>query len=865
MVAFSLVNRRNILIAGIVGLFAFFSLWVRLLPLYGAGNTDIISMVAMDDPFYNLRQVELILANFPGYGWFDPMTHYPSGTSIYWGPLFPTLVALCCMLTGAATRPEIIGVALLVPPLVAAGTVVLMYFTGRAFGDWKSGVLASGFTAVVTGQIYIISWYGYLDHHIAEVFFSTLFCLLYCYALLSVKDTAIDLKKPESYKKTLFLSFIAGLGYLLGLVTMPTMILFAMIVGIFTVVQCIVDAYRGRSSGYFLVINGTIFCTAIIGLLLFGLKDPGIDLSTYSIGHIYAYLILIGGTAALYGLAGLLKGKQKWMYPLVLAGCTLVTVLVLFVLSPQIYNLFVSSLFAFFGQQAVTNTVLEAMGWSIDHAWLSFNYGLLLFAGGALVMVYNNGKEEHPHEVFALVWSLVMFAATWQHVRYEYYLAINIALLSAVCAGYVFGKGWNALSPGFAAPDREPAPAEGSRKREKGSPSRAQSLKKGRKKADRAPSPDFVVIGSVLLIAGLGILFAWTSASYTISIGASGATYLDQDWRDALEWLGNNSPETGVDYLKIYDQKAFAYPDQSYGVMSWWDYGHMITYIAKRIPNANPFQQGVSGPEGSAAYFVTTSEDEADAILDHLGTRYVVTDFLMDSSKFPAMATWYNASLAADPYMKSMFIPSQDNGNQLESRFLYTPRYYLTTVSRLHNFDGSMTNATMVYYIEYADPSVTNLSLPVLTNATLLSSAEAAGRIEQFNAKAPAGFHAMAVSNSFVQPATDVPALRHYRLIHESPSNVLSSKTVDLKAVKVFEYVRGAHISGSGIIEMQLVSNTGRNFTYRQQSVNGEFIVPYSTSGSTGGVRALGKYHIAGTATEYDVPESAVVQGLDIT
>lgn len=30
------------------------------------GKTDVTSMVAMDDPFYNFRQVELILADFPG-------------------------------------------------------------------------------------------------------------------------------------------------------------------------------------------------------------------------------------------------------------------------------------------------------------------------------------------------------------------------------------------------------------------------------------------------------------------------------------------------------------------------------------------------------------------------------------------------------------------------------------------------------------------------------------------------------------------------------------------------------------------------------------------------------------------------------
>ena len=210
MVTVDFLDRRNYLIAGLIAVFAFFALWIRLIPLFALGETDVVSMVSMDDPFYNLRQVELILANFPAYAWFDPMTNYPYGTAIYWGPLFPAIIAVCCLVTGAATRPEIIGTALLVTPFIAAATVVLMYFVGRAFGDWKTGVLASGFSAIVSGQFYVVSWYSYIDHHIAEVFFSTLFCLLYCYALLAAKDTTINLKKPESYKKILFISFIAG-------------------------------------------------------------------------------------------------------------------------------------------------------------------------------------------------------------------------------------------------------------------------------------------------------------------------------------------------------------------------------------------------------------------------------------------------------------------------------------------------------------------------------------------------------------------------------------------------------------------------------------------------------------------------------
>jgi dolichyl-diphosphooligosaccharide--protein glycosyltransferase len=48
---------------------------------------------------------------------------------------------------------------------------------------------------------------------------------------------------------------------------------------------------------------------------------------------------------------------------------------------------------------------------------------------------------------------------------------------------------------------------------------------------------------------------------------------------------------------------------------------------------------------------------------------------------------------------------------------------------------------------------------------------------------------------------------------------------------------------------------------YRQMSVNGEFIVPYSTTGNPYGVKTTGKYRVITSGREYDVSESAVMQG----
>jgi dolichyl-diphosphooligosaccharide--protein glycosyltransferase len=867
MISLDFKNRRFYLIVGLISFFSLFALWLRLLPMLTMGNTDVLTLVASDDPLYNLRQVEQILANFPNYGWFDAMTQYPHGTSIYWGPLFPTVIAICCLITGAATRTEIISVGLLIPPLMAAATVAIMYFVGKTCGDWKTGIIASGFTAIVTGQFFYRSLYGYMDHHIAEVLFSTLFCLFYMYAILSEKGTKIELKNPGSYKSLLLISGLAGIAYLLGLFTMPTMILFAMIAGIFTVVQFTIDVYRGRTSEYLLLINIIISVIAIIGLLVFGLKNPGIDLSTYSIGHIIAYLWMIIGTGILYLLQYYLKDKEKYYYPAALAGCGLVFAVFLYIAIPQLYTLLIYDLFSFFGQAPVTETVQEARGWALNLAWLTFNYGLLLMAGGVLVMIYKNIRNEHPEQVFALVWSIVMFFSTWQHVRYEYYLAINVALLAAVCVTYLFS---------WALPDirhllyGSSSQKEGGEVKENvsGTGAQVKRQKKSQKKVSRHVTTNYPLVGVFFITIGLSLLFAYISVSYSYTNALANPTQMNTDWRESMDWMANNTPETGVNYLTIYDQKSFEYPAGSYGVMSWWDYGHLITYIAKRIPNANPFQQGVAGPDGAAAYFMSTSEDKANAILDRVGTRYVITDIEMDTGKFWAMSTWDNATLATDPFQMTMLVQSQDNADSYDPARMNKQEYFMTTISRLHNFDGSLGTPSVAYYIEYADSSVTKVAYPVVITAHKANATEAKLLAEQYNLKALPGYHAEVMNpestSDIVHPVDTVPALQHYRLVHESPDNVFKSSVVDVRYVKIFEYVKGAHIKGDGIIEVPVVTNTGRSFTYRQASVNGEFIVPYSTTGNSYDVKTTGKYIISDTGKQYDVPESAVLQGTTI-
>ena len=119
----------------------------------------------------------------------------------------------------------------------------------------------------------------------------------------------------------------------------------------------------------------------------------------------------------------------------------------------------------------------------------------------------------------------------------------------------------------------------------------------------------------------------------------------------------------------------------------------------------------------------------------------------------------------------------------------------------------------------------------VLSDAEAMNVSAATARAAQYNQNPPAGYHATVLSSSLVLPITDVPALQHYRSVHESPTSELTTNTTDVKYVKVFEYVKGAHIKGSGIIDIPWSQTPEGTSPTGSSSVNGEFIVPYSTTG----------------------------------
>lgn len=824
-------KQRTILLV-LIFVFMLAALWLRSLPAAYLVR-DGVTVVIGSDTWYALRQIEAMAAHYPVYSWFDPMTAYPTGKEIGWGPLFPFIAATACVLTGATTRPDFIYVAAWVPPVLAAAMVPVMYLLGRQIESWKTGIVAAGLIPIISLAFYYRSVFGFVDHHVTEVLFSTLFCLCYIAALGYAATDRMTLRN------SILLSSAAGVAYLLGLLNAPTMILFALIAGVFTVLQFVREHGEGRHGEYLLLVNGIAFGIPALYMLLFGVQTGVLSFTAYSIAHPLAYIMLIGGTAVLYALSRVLAGK-RWEYPAAIGALGIGAVLLLGVVDPTLSGMFWQNLATFFGTVHETSLIREMEPWTPALAWTSLNYGLILLVGGLGVLGYRTLKSTRPESLFVLVWSLLIVVAAVQHVRYEYYLAAVVALLAALVVAAAVDYGGRETIRylrGFSGSDTE--------KQSKGS--------KKKKIQKKAPYGKMIALSAVIVLAAA---FAATSVGNDIRLGtyADSTAVVSDEWQATLKWLGAHTPNPGVDVLGVYEKETFRYPEEAYGVMAWWDFGHWITYLAGRIPNTNPFQDNVVGPGGAATFFMAGTEDEAEEVIGEAGSRYIITDGKTMIGKFATIASWINPGKGMGRYARGFLPPNTGQTETQKIAWLYDVPYYHTMAIRLQVLDGSQTEPSDAYCVAYDNSTLATRGYPQMRQVFRGPLDDIREKAEVYAQSAPEGEGAVVLSDKPALPLDTVPALRHYRLIYESSKDPSTS-------IKVFEHVPGAVVKGDGVAELSLVTNSGREFTYRQESVNGTFVLPYATDRENGGVRATGPYRIAGTGTTFAVTEEAVLAG----
>ncbi|AGB01521.1 oligosaccharyl transferase, archaeosortase A system-associated [Methanoregula formicica] len=872
MTFFSSETNRRYLIGGCLVLFMGVAFVLRMIPAVFI-PPDGFLLNSGADVWYTMRQIDVMVAHFLQYNWFDPMTAFPTGKTIDWGPLYPFLGAALSILFGASSRTDIVNIVGWISPILAALLVPVTYLLGKMIWNRMAGIVAAGLVSVICYAYFVQSSYGWADHNSAEVFFVALFFLAYLSALSSARKTAVDLKPSRTLFVPASLSCLAGILYFLGYLTSPTVILCLIIVAITTFTQGILDFSGHVHADYLLLVNGIVFCTGAILETLFGfLPWSGLSLTTYSITHVYVMVGLIAETLLLFGLAKIFQKNSRYYY-LSLAGIIMGGLAVVGFI-PMFQSIRDQAFTLLFGSPAYTLAVRETQAWSLAAAYDSFGLSLILVAGGLGILAFSVLKKQKSEQVFLLAWLVVMLLLTIPHQRFQLYLTVPAALTAAVCSSALVQISWDGAGTWIITRLFKNGETTGVARQVS-----ARKERKVREGPRESATADRTVMIKGLVLVMIAIITATACVQSAVQDYAYGARThangIPKDWAETFVWLGSSTPPTGVDYFEAYDQQTFTYPESTYGILAPWEQGHRITYFSQRLPITNPFQDNLAGKHGVAAFYLSGSEEQANAILTDFKGRYVITDLGTATDTFPSLIPWITGSDTVTPYIYWAFVP--DSSGVLTKTHLLGDAYFQTMIVRLQVFDGSLVIPESAQYTTYTIRTVPDSGSTagaggiarVISGMQKMSVSDSSLKISSEGSVLKVGdSYANFYSSAPYEPVKPVPALTHYRLVHESPTNISvqlgsrqGSTLPDIRLVKVFEYVKGAHISGEGVIELNLVTNTGRAFVYRQESSNGEFVVPYATEGSTTGVKATGPYHIVGTSRQVSVTEADVQNG----
>jgi dolichyl-diphosphooligosaccharide--protein glycosyltransferase len=351
------------------------------------------------------------------------------------------------------------------------------------------------------------------------------------------------------------------------------------------------------------------------------------------------------------------------------------------------------------------------------------------------------------------------------------------------------------------------------------------------------------------------------------------------EWFSSLTWLRDHTPDpqgspvqsdfdySGGTYAKVFDTNGTwaDYPSSAYGVMSWWDYGHDIEYVAHRIPNANPYQAGIlenGGKDGSCKFFLATNETDGYRNLQDMGSKYVMIDLEMATTKFGAITVWAN-----EPYSSYYTLAGFNlTGGYTVPLLVDSSKYNSTMMSQLYYNDANGMNHFRLVYESPGD-------YYVHTNLANLEAYQPNGNsYVPFNEVWPHYTNyseAYGLYNASITPSP-ISTSGWAQFIYDSRPPV--------KYVKTYEVVKGATLHGTAPAGSKVTASVGlgigeRTFTYvgsATADANGSYAitVPYASEPMKGDnyssdVSPLGKYTVSfgNTTMTVDVPEQAVQNG----
>ncbi len=545
------------------------------------------------DASYHMRRIAYGLERFPRHLAFDPYLHHPEGAPAIWPPLFDVAVTGVLRIAGATALERAEHWAAWVPVVLGSATVTAIAFVGRQLlGSWLAGLLAAFLLSILGGHVRY-SRVGLLDHHVA----------LGLAVLATLSIGAALLRRQRSDARSWLIA--AGFGTALGgsILLWPGCLLF---MALWQPIQWLSVQTRPpdeRRLGLRLAFGAHLVATV---LLAFGCSgSPWVERGELTLTTLsWLQPIIVGALMLAWGVASMdlrkaVPGEKSAASSLFRSLLGYGAVLILFSGVAATFAPMRSSVTAAWGWLAKDETFQASVAESkplffrddglgfgaFAHEMFSWAASLVPILAIALLIV--GIRRRDPGRLVLAIFTLALFGVTLLQARFADMASVPVALTLASAAGATvarrFGRwqiAWMAAVIVGTWPCWTPIREQASRSIEdQGSPRLSAS--------DLYP---LVLYGTA-------------------------------------RWIRENTPET----VGFFD--ASERPE--YGLMCWWDLGHVLQYTARRPTVVDNFGDDLGGDNFEDALLFHRLEEEAaaEALLDRYRARYVVTRITPETSR----------------------------------------------------------------------------------------------------------------------------------------------------------------------------------------------------------------------------------------
>jgi len=782
----------KIIVGVLIALFFSASFLIRIaFPYTQVFSNDWVKFTSIDG-YYYMHLVDNLAFNFPHMTSMDLFRIYPDypvisgvGTLNFFVWFLASIIWVIGL--GSPTQHLVDVVGAYYPAILAALTVIPVYFIGKALFNRWVGVLAAALVAVLPGEYLGRSILGFTDHHVAETLFSTAVMAFLILAIKTAKERQLTfghlIRGDRAIIRPVVYSLLAGVFMGIYLITWAGAPIFVFIIILYFIIQFVIDHLRQKSSDYLGIIGVVSF---IIALIIFLPISKTKDISAAMVVVLFIPIILSAISRLISG-----RGLKPVYYPMALVGLGVIFLAAFYAIAPVIFNSILDKFsFVFWPTGATASTTLEMQpflspqgSFSTTVAWGNFTTSFFLapswpipgFAFISLIVLiwlFIKHRSDDRNRLLFFVWTLIILIATLVQRRFAYYFVVNVALLSAYLS-------WQAI---WWAGLRKLVARSEERTAEVTAVTAKNKAKKKHRENQVIPMNYINVILAIIVV----FFFVYFPNINKAKEVASAARFAPSDaWMASLTWMKANTPEPYGNpdaYYNIYEslpRGEYKYPESAYGVTAWWDYGYWITRIAHRLPSATPAQE--PGPITKIAnLFLAKEESSAQEILEELDSSYLVADYEVATTKFWAVVTW--AGKEQSDYVGVYYYPHEGNLVPVQ---LYYPEYYRTLFVRLYNFDGQAVTdgtAVVVSYDERTDRGGTHYKQ--ITNVEEFSSYQEA--LDHIASQESGNYDIVGVT-PFISPVP-LAAVQDYKLVYSSELGVSQQDVGLIPEVKIFEY-----------------------------------------------------------------------------